>query len=141
MMKHLATLSVALMLIATPPVLAQDEAEEPGLLDGIMGSFMENMLRDMAPEMEQMGDGMSGALSRLGPVLKDLSVLVDDLRHYQAPERLENGDILIRRKIGAPPAPPLGDNLRDMTTPRPDDGPAPTIPDFTPDPDQPEVEL
>lgn len=137
----------ALLLIATlaapvwtaPAAMAQDSEAEPGLMDGLLGTIMENMLRDVGPEMDQMGDGMSGALSRLGPVLKDLSVLVDDLRNYQAPERLENGDILIRRRADAPPPPPIGDNLRDLTTPdtSPDARPDRT----TPDPTMPEFEL
>ena len=31
--------------------------------------------------------------------------LMDDAKNYQAPERLENGDILIRRRADAPPPP------------------------------------
>lgn len=53
----------------------------------------------------------------MAPVLEDLSVLVDDLENYQMPQRLENGDIIIRRRPGAPPPPPLGDSLQDMVPP------------------------
>ena len=87
-----------------------------------------------------------GALSRMAPVLKDLAVLVDDLGNYETPRRLENGDIVIRRKPGAPSPPPIGENLRDF--PDPDAPGADQSPDQSPDgpsvprdPDAPEIEL
>ena len=44
------------------------------------------------------------------PAMEELSRLMDDIGNYEMPpERLPNGDILIRRKADAPPPPPLGD--------------------------------
>ena len=75
------------------------------------------LLKGLMSEMEPALDDMGRALSQMEPALKDLQpkmlellALIDDLSNYQAPERLENGDILIRRKPGAPAPPPLPDS-------------------------------
>lgn len=114
----------------------QDEADGLGLIERGIGMIMQNLWDDLGPDLNRLGGDMSAALSRMAPVLEDLSVLVDDLANYQAPERQENGDIIIRRKPGAPPPPPIGDNLRDFSSP-PDDT-APVVPR---NPYAPEVEL
>lgn len=114
----------------------EDQTDGVDLIGRGMGLLMENLLRDVGPDLERLGNDMSGALDRMAPVLKDLSVLVDDLGNYQAPQRLENGDIVIRRKPGAPPPPPLGDSLRDLTTPE-----AQPSPELPADPVSPEIEL
>lgn len=117
--------------------LPDDGATEDGNRDPIergMGSFLENLLRDMGPELDQFGQDMSGAFENLTPMLRDLRMQIDDLRNYQAPERLENGDIIIRRKADAPPPPPMGEKDPDI----PDRKPAPGMPV---DPDAPEFEL
>lgn len=132
----LAALPGGQALAQTPyePPLADDPA--PGQDSGPDGfergieSILDNLMNDLAPQIE----GLSGALSEYAPVLEDLSVLVDDLGNYQMPERLENGDIIIRRRPGAPPPPPIGEDLRDFTDPAP--GPAIPI-----DPDRPEIAL
>ena len=119
--------------------LPNDGATEDGNDDPIergTGSLLENLLRDLGPELDQLGQDMSGAFENLGPMLKDLRMQIDDLRNYQAPERLENGDIIIRRKADAPPPPPLGENEPDSDLP--DTDPAPGMPV---DPDAPEFEL
>ncbi|MDO5706703.1 MAG: hypothetical protein Q4G49_16755, partial [Paracoccus sp. (in: a-proteobacteria)] len=96
---------------------------------------LRGLMAELAPQMDQMSREMSDALALMGPALSDLSVLVDDIGNYQTPERLENGDIIIRRKPGAPPPPPIGDGLRQFTQP---DTPAPDLPL---NPDQPPLEL
>lgn len=103
-----------------------------------VGILMENLLRDLGPGLDQLGQDMTGTLNRMAPVFDDLATLVDDLGNYQAPERLENGDIIIRRKPGAPPPPPLGQNLRDLARPDQDGQPQPSTPR---DPYAPEIEL
>lgn len=124
----------------TPPMADDPPPEDADGLDLIergMGMLFQNLWDDIGPDLNNLGDDMSGALSRMAPVLKDLSVLVDDLGNYQVPERLENGDIVIRRKPGAPPPPPVGDSLREFTAPDQDDA-SPSVPL---DPDAPEIEL
>ena len=112
----------------------QDDSGDP--IERGMGSLLENLLRDMGPELDQFGQDMSGAFENLTPMLKDLRMQIDDLRNYQAPERLENGDIIIRRKADAPPPPPMGEQEPDSDMP--DTEPAPGMPV---DPGAPELEL
>ena len=65
-----------------------------------LGPLLEG-LDSVLPQMEQMAES-------LGPLLEGLVGQVDDLSHYQMPERLPNGDIIIRRKPEAPDLPPEG---------------------------------
>lgn len=119
-------------------------AEDTDPLGQGLDGLMDNLMRELAPELNNLGERMSGALSGMAPVLQDLAVLGEDLGNYQTPERLENGDILIRRKAGAPPPPPIGDNLREFTTPDDpsDKAPKDKIPELIQrNPDLPEYEL
>lgn len=156
-MRHALIIAVALLIPASliAPVLLAQEVEpwEPPLQnesppsaddDGTaligrgLGMLMENFMRDVGPELGQIGEDMSGALSGMAPVLKDLAVLVDDLGNYEAPERLKNGDVIIRRKADAPPPPPLGDGLGQFGAPGPSPEQEPSVPI---DPYAPEIEL
>lgn len=151
----LATVSVGGLALAQsqqadpvplPPLTAPEAApqtepeatprEGVHLIERGAGILLRGLLNEFAPHVNQMSREMSDALSLMGPALGDLSVLVDDIGNYQTPERLENGDIIIRRKPGAPPAPPIGEGLRQFTRP---EGPA--VPDVPVDPDQPQIEL
>ena len=115
---------IALILaLSATPVWAEDPAA-PEVEEGcsLMEEGAKLLLKGLMSEMEPALDEMGQALSELEPALKDLQpkmlellALVDDLTNYAAPERLPNGDILIRRKPGAPLAPPLPDT----TTPTP----------------------
>ncbi|WP_187792053.1 hypothetical protein [Paracoccus amoyensis] len=126
--------SLALAQEWTPPQADSQGEGESNWMDGIMGGVLNNLLNDVAPEMGQVEDGMAGIAGKLGPVLADLATQIDDLRNYQMPERLENGDIILRRKADAPPPPPLGDNLDGYSTPKND-------PASPADPTKPEIEL
>lgn len=123
-----------LAFLAAPlPATAQSETQDGfGLIERGLGIIADNLWTEFGPQLDQLGQGMGNALTDLAPVLQDLAVLVDDLGNYQAPERLENGDILIRRRADAPPPPPLGESPGE---PR---DPAPAVPI---DPDQPQIPL
>lgn len=124
--------------LSNDPPATESPSEEGAtdLLGRGFGIILDQLMTEMEPGLDHLGRDMSGALSRLGPTLGDLSVLIDDLGNYQAPERLENGDVILRRKPGAPPPPPIGDNLRRFTTP--DAAPITPAPG---DPAQPEISL
>ncbi|MCZ0961112.1 hypothetical protein [Paracoccus benzoatiresistens] len=126
-----------LVLLAMPaPALAQSQTEEGlGLVERGLGIIAENLWNELGPDLNRLGQDMGGALADLAPMLDDLAVLVDDLGNYEAPERLENGDVLIRRKADAPPPPALGETLR-----APDDS-SPALPEIPINPDQPEIPL
>lgn len=61
------------------------------------------LFRGLMSEMEPAIDEMGKALSEMEPALKDLMALMDDIRNYDAPRVLDNGDILIPRRPDAPP--------------------------------------
>ncbi len=106
-MKHIVC---ALMMLTAAPAFAQDspvlpkvEAPEEKGFD-LMEEGAKLLFRGLMSEMEPMFDGMGKALKEMEPAMKDLLALVDDIRNYDAPRILENGDILIPRRKGAPPA-------------------------------------
>jgi len=140
--------------LAAAPALAQvyeppkaDEPEPEESLESGIENFLNNLLGQAQPHLDRLGRDLGDTLGSVAPVLQDIGELMDDVRNYQAPERLENGDILIRRRADAPPPPPVGDALREMLRPAPEDDPRlnppmadPDAPRPLPDPD-PESEI
>ncbi|MFX0545617.1 hypothetical protein ACEWPL_008745 [Roseovarius sp. S1116L3] len=90
------------------------------LLDGLMKEAQPAMegLRDMA---ERFGPQLRNFAEEMGPALAEILEDVDDLSVYAAPERLPNGDIIIRRKVPLEPETPEGE------------GPERPAPDAVPD--------
>ena len=110
-MRHLL---IPLALIATlaQPAIAQDDGDmgegidlmEEGarlLLRGLL-SEMDPALEELKDLADEMGPAMRLFAEEMGPALAELMAQVDDLTHYQAPEFLPNGDIIIRRRPDAP---------------------------------------
>ena len=104
-MKHLAA-AIAFSLSVTPAFAQDSEVEEglslmergaqmlfQGLLQEIEPRIdeLESMARELEPKFRDM-------MSKMGPALADLAEMVDDFSNYEAPEMLDNGDIIIRRK-------------------------------------------
>ncbi|EIE52035.1 hypothetical protein C357_05563 [Citreicella sp. 357] len=113
-MTRLIALSLTACLLA-PPALAQDDDGGGGaqmkrgvqmFLDGFMDELgpalrgLEGMARDAEPALRSFAQEMGPALAELMDEVKDWSV-------YEAPEMLDNGDIILRRKeprnAGDPP--------------------------------------
>jgi hypothetical protein len=98
------TIVLAAFLAASQPALAQQEGG--GLRDGLgllgEGSRMilEGLLQEMRPLMEEVRPFFE---DEVVPMLERMGEIVDDLSYYELPERLPNGDILIRRSPDAPP--------------------------------------
>ncbi len=63
------------------------------------------------PLSEQLDEAFRGLIEQMKPALDEfletLEVLegIDSIEHYQRPEILPNGDIIIRRREDAPPLP------------------------------------
>ncbi|WP_432255763.1 hypothetical protein [Limimaricola sp. AA108-03] len=125
-MKHAFHAALVAALLAGP-VSAQVEeapAEDEGFslmqegaelfFRGIMGE-MEPAIEDFRAFAEMAEPHLRSLLSEMGPALMQVLDRIDDIANYEAPEILENGDIIIRRKREAP--------------------------EFTPDPDAPEIEI
>lgn len=126
-MTRILTPAALCLALLSAPAFAQEAPEEPGFLERGLGAIMGQLWGEEEPGVASpLAQDLAGALRQMGPVLQDLAAQVDDIRNYQAPERLPNGDILIRRREDAPAPPPLGDTLR---------------PDEDPAPDQPQIAL
>jgi hypothetical protein len=98
------------------PLAAQEAPPEEDFGGKLIEEGAKLLLRGLMSEAEPMLDDMGRALNEMEPFLREmgpkLMVLVDlmgDAENYEVPERMPNGDILIRRKAGAPPPPPLPD--------------------------------
>lgn len=74
--------------------------------------FFEGLMEEMAPALDDMatlleeaGPALQNFVAEMGPKLKAVLDEVEDWSVYSAPEVLENGDIIIRRKPDVAPAP------------------------------------
>lgn len=119
-MKQTVPLILALSLVSFP-VMAQDDVAPDADIDqgfnlmqegaqllfrGLMDQ-MEPTLDDLGKQADELAQGMEPALRMLtdemGPALMALLARIDDIKNYEAPEFLDNGDIIIRRSPDAPP--------------------------------------
>lgn len=110
----LATAIVGAMALPLLPAAAQElspdpapetlpEAEDRGF--SLLEEGGKLMLRGLMQEMEPAIGEMGKALTEIEPALRDMARLIDDIRNYDAPRMLPNGDILIPRRPGSPPPP------------------------------------
>lgn len=139
-----SALVAGLALAQTPYEPPPADDSDPGSLghdieNGIQG-FMEKLLNEVQPHLDQLGRDLNDTMNSFAPVMDELQAVMDDVGNYQTPERLENGDILIRRRADAPPPPPIGNTLRDLMAPNqpPADIPPAPEPSPAPRPDEPE---
>jgi hypothetical protein len=101
-MKHLA---IILCLTGATPALAQEHGDGLSLMERGAQMLMEGLLREMEPALdnlqglaEEFGPSLRDFATQMGPSLRGLLDEVEDWSVYEAPEILENGDIIIRRK-------------------------------------------
>ncbi len=71
------------------------------LLRGLM-TEMEPALRELEDFADEVGPAMKLLADEMGPALAELMAQIDDIRNYEPPEVLPNGDIIIRRRPDAP---------------------------------------
>ena len=102
-------LAVAGSLAASVAWAQDDDVPEPDAPSGsveegmdLLGQGLDLMMRGLAeeigPELRRITPELRAFAERMGPMLDQLSDLMGDVSAYHAPERLPNGDILIRRK-------------------------------------------
>jgi len=72
--------------------------------------IMRGIVDEMGPAIDQfgalaaeIGPAMDALTTDMGLALTELYRQIDNIRYYQTPEILANGDILIRRRPDAPP--------------------------------------
>lgn len=95
---------------------ASDKSEGLSLIERGAQIFLRGLMKDLEPALEDFrtmaeafGPQMQALLLEMGPKLEALANQIDDIRNYDAPELLPNGDIIIRRKTDAPTWTPEGD--------------------------------
>lgn len=69
----------------------QDMAEGADLLERGARLFLRGLMDELEPTFKELSESME-------PALRELLGLVEDFDAYHPPERLPNGDIIIRRK-------------------------------------------
>ena len=94
-------LTFAFVLALASPVVAEQHDEAPSLMERGAQQFLEGLLREMEPAL----DDMRAFMDQMGPAMMDLLETVEDWSRYEPPEVLENGDIIIRRKPDVEPEP------------------------------------
>ncbi|MHA1528230.1 MAG: hypothetical protein ACTSVG_04380 [Alphaproteobacteria bacterium] len=94
---RILAISVVAAGLTIAPAYGGSEDSGAGTEDRPLSEQLDDVLRDL---MEQMKPA-------LDELLETLEVLegVDSIKHYQSPEILPNGDIIIRRREDAPPLP------------------------------------
>jgi len=91
---------------AVPPGPDPNAEEGLSLMERGAQILLRSMIERMQPQLDQMGDDMAATLSDMQPALQELARIIGDIRNYDPPEVLPNGDIIIRRKRPAPAMPP-----------------------------------
>ncbi|GAB1362549.1 hypothetical protein MASR1M32_17850 [Rhodobacter sp.] len=88
---------------------APDTGSGSSLMEEGAKLFLRGLMSEMEPALDDMAKALDEArpmLEDLGPQLAQLLEVMGDIRHYDKPLVLPNGDILIRRSPGAPPYKP-----------------------------------
>jgi hypothetical protein len=101
MMRRNLTILVTCLGLAAP-AMAQGEGDTERGFDLLReGSrlILEGLLDDMRPMLEEARPFFE---EEMLPFLESLGSLIDDLSAYEMPERLPNGDIIIRRSPDHP---------------------------------------
>ncbi|WP_299917722.1 hypothetical protein [uncultured Roseobacter sp.] len=86
-------IALAVLHFAVHPARAEDK-DAPSMMERGAQQFLEGLLLEMEPAFESM----RGFMDEMGPAFADLMGQIEDWSAYEAPEILDNGDIIIRRK-------------------------------------------
>ncbi len=115
-MRSVSSLFLVLSLAAAMPASAQDTPELPpgeeeqeedsrSLMEQGMELFFRGLREEMEPAMRDLrefAEGVEPALRdfalEMGPALRELLEEVEDWSAYHPPEKLPNGDIILRKK-------------------------------------------
>jgi hypothetical protein len=116
-MRQFLVIPLVLCLSAGPITAQQGDSDAPtgdveegfSLLEEGAKLLFRGLIDQMGPALDEMQKGLEGMSEEARPALEALLGMIDDMRNYEAPERLPNGDIIIRRKPDAPLPPDLRD--------------------------------
>jgi len=95
--------SLLCLCLAASPVLADGPPPSIDggidLLDRGARMLLRSLLDQADPALRDFRDGMGDLVTRMGPALRELAGKIDDLRNYDPPVMLPNGDIILRRRV------------------------------------------
>lgn len=111
--------ALALLLGLAPAALPAQDAdpslgeEAQGLLEEGADLFLRSLREEVAPAIDEIA-GIGAELlptfqllaREMGPALAEVIGQVDSIGNYEPPAFLPNGDIILRRREGAPPFTP-----------------------------------
>lgn len=87
--------------LVTAPVVAQDDNPPKSGVERGIDLFFDRFMQEMEPAI----DNMRSFMSEMGPAMREILDEVEDWSVYAPPEKLPNGDIIIRRKQPKPDMP------------------------------------
>jgi hypothetical protein len=97
-------LSTAPAFAENLPLAPEPEGDGFSLMEEGMKLVMRGMMEEMQPALDEMEraldeakPALQGLGSEIGPKIRQLIALIDDIENYDAPVMLPNGDIMIRR--------------------------------------------
>ena len=99
--QHMKTLTLALLLAASPLTAETKPSSDVDQGFSLLGEGAKLLLRGMASQVEPAIKEMTDALAAAKPQLLELLNMMGNIDEYHAPERLPNGDILLRHKTPA----------------------------------------
>ncbi len=105
-MKQIITATFIAAMAVSP--LSAQEAEDPSVSEGFnlmeegAKLLLRGLMAEVEPALDEMGEAMDQLGEEIGPAIAQLLAQIDDMRNYDAPEVLPNGDIIIRRRSEAP---------------------------------------
>lgn len=107
-MRQILISTAAALMLASPALHAEEEGppkDGPSLIEEGARMFFDGLMQEARPAMEGMkemaerlGPQLREFAQEMGPALAEILKDVEDLSVYEAPEKLPNGDIIIRRK-------------------------------------------
>ncbi|MBM7069555.1 hypothetical protein [Actibacterium sp. 188UL27-1] len=114
-MKHVQALAL-LAALSTSAAIAEEQSgdmsEGMGLIERGAMMFFRGLADEIEPDMDKMMEELEPALRGLAdniePAFRELADMVGEMNMYHPPERMPNGDIILRRKTPLP-SDPSGD--------------------------------
>ena len=95
--------TAAFAAFAAPAAAQEGNADDPigeglDLFQRGADLFLRGLMDEIAPQLEQLRPRIEGLGEEIGPMIAGLLELIDEIDAYHPPERLPNGDIILRRK-------------------------------------------
>ncbi|WP_116086739.1 hypothetical protein [Tropicimonas sp. IMCC34011] len=109
-MKQIAAYALALLLATPlhaqdedPPIAPMPDVENEGESLGdtardLFDGFREEVEPDLRDLAEQLEPSLRRFARQMGPMLSELQDMIGDVSNYELPEKLPNGDIILRYK-------------------------------------------